>query len=37
MVAAAKLAYDLALPTESAGGNVLAMPGREDGLDSSSV
>ena len=30
MVAAAKLAYDLALPTESAGGNVLAMPGREE-------
>lgn len=29
-VAAAKLAYDLALPTESAGGNVLAMPGREE-------
>ena len=27
---AAKLAYDLALPTESAGGNVLAMPGREE-------
>lgn len=30
MVAAAQLAYDLALPTESAGGNVLAMPGREE-------
>lgn len=30
MVAAAKLAFDLALPTESAGGNVLAMPGREE-------
>jgi hypothetical protein len=30
MVAAANLAYDLALPTESAGGNVLAMPGREE-------
>ena len=30
MVAAAKLAYDLALPTESTGGNVLAMPGRDE-------
>jgi hypothetical protein len=30
MVAAAELAYDLALPTESAGSNVLAMPGREE-------
>ncbi|WP_184041265.1 5-methylcytosine-specific restriction endonuclease system specificity protein McrC [Chitinivorax tropicus] len=30
MVAAARLAYDLALPTESAGGNLLAMPGREE-------
>jgi 5-methylcytosine-specific restriction enzyme subunit McrC len=30
MVAASKLALDLALPTESAGGNVLAMPDREE-------
>jgi 5-methylcytosine-specific restriction enzyme subunit McrC len=30
MVAAAQLAYDLTLPTEFAGGNVLAMPGREE-------
>ncbi|BBF86990.1 possible mcrC protein [Aquitalea magnusonii] len=30
MVAAAQLAYDLSLPTESAGSNVLAMPGREE-------
>jgi 5-methylcytosine-specific restriction enzyme subunit McrC len=30
MVAAAKLAFDLALPTESAGSNLLAMPGREE-------
>jgi 5-methylcytosine-specific restriction enzyme subunit McrC len=29
MVAAAKLAFDLALPTESAGGNVLALPDRD--------
>lgn len=29
MVAAAKLAFDLALPTESAGRNVLALPDRE--------
>ena len=30
MMAAARLAHDLALPTEYAGGNVLAMPGREE-------
>jgi len=30
MVVAAKLAFDLALPTESSGGNVLAMPDREE-------
>jgi 5-methylcytosine-specific restriction enzyme subunit McrC len=30
MVAASKLALDLALPTESAGGNALAMPDREE-------
>jgi len=30
MVAASKLAFDLALPTESAGGYVLAMPDREE-------
>ena len=30
MVAASKLALDLALPMESAGGNVLAMPDREE-------
>ena len=30
MVAAAQLAYELALPTELAGGNVLVMPGREE-------
>jgi 5-methylcytosine-specific restriction enzyme subunit McrC len=29
MVAAAKLAFDLALPTESAGENVLSLPDRE--------
>ena len=32
MVAAAKLAFDLALPTEALGKNVLAMPNREERL-----